>query len=154
MLRPMAETIVVGFDGGEASGRALDRAIETVDAAGGSVVVVVVEAMPVDPRAPSMYGLDLTTVREPTPLVATEPSPEIEAVIEEAEQRVDAAGVTGTFVWGFGDPGRTIVDAARDNKATKIMVGADHHGFLGRLFGADVEAEVRREADCEVVVVE
>jgi nucleotide-binding universal stress UspA family protein len=150
----MAETIVVGFDSSEASGRALDQAIAEVQSAGGSVVVVVVEAMPVDPGAPSMYGLDLTAVREPTPLMSPEPSPEIEAVIQEAEKRVDAAGVEGIFVWGFGDPGRWIVDAARDNKATKIMVGADHHGFLGRLFGADVEAEVRREAGCEVVVVE
>jgi nucleotide-binding universal stress UspA family protein len=154
MLPPVSETIVVGFDGGEVSGRALDRAIDTVKSGGGSVVVVVVEAMPVDPGAPSMYGLDLTTVREPTPLMSPEPSPEMEAVIQQAEKRVDAAGVEGTFVWAFGDPGRTIVDAARDNQATKIMVGADHHGFLGRLFGADVEAEVKREADCEVVVVE
>jgi nucleotide-binding universal stress UspA family protein len=154
MLSPMAETIVVGFDGGEVSGRALDRAIEEVKSAGGSVVVVVVEAMPVDPGAPSMYGLDLTAVREPTPLMAPEPSPEIEAVLQEAEKRVDAAEVEGSFVWGFGDPGRTIVDTARDNSATKIVIGADHHGFLGRLFGGDVEAEVRREAACEVVVVE
>ena len=35
-----------------------------------------------------------------------------------------------------------------------VMVGADHHGFLGRLFGNDVEAEVKREASCEVVVVD
>jgi nucleotide-binding universal stress UspA family protein len=150
----MSETVVVGFDGSDGAERALDRAIEAAKSAGGSVVVVVVEAMPVDPGAPSMYGLDLTAVREPTPLMAPEPSPAVEAVIERAESRVDAAGVEGTFVWGFGDPARTIVDAARENAATKIFVGADHHGFLGRLFGGDVEAGVRREADCEVVVVE
>ena len=51
-------------------------------------------------------------------------------------------------------PARLIVDAARDHGATKIMIGADHHGFLGRLFGDDVEAEVKREAGCEVVVVD
>jgi nucleotide-binding universal stress UspA family protein len=150
----VSETIVVGFDGGEVSGRALGQAIESVKSAGGKVVVVVVEAMPFDPGAPSMYGVDLTAVREPTPLMPNEPSPEIEAVIEEAEKRVDEAGVEAKFVWAFGDPARLIVDAARDHGATKIVVGADHHGFLGRLLGADVEAEVRRETNCEVVVVE
>jgi nucleotide-binding universal stress UspA family protein len=46
-----------------------------------------------------------------------------------------------------------MVDAAREHRATKIMIGADHHGFFGRLLGQDVEAEVKREADCEVIVV-
>lgn len=153
----MGETIVVGFDGGEVSGRALDAAIETVKGAGGSVVVVVVEAFPVDPGAPSMYGLDLTAVREPTPLMSPEPSPEIQAVIDEGTRRVEAAGVEASYVWAFGDPARTIVDAAREHEAAKIVIGADHHGFFGRLLGGDVEAEVKRETrltQIEVVVVE
>jgi nucleotide-binding universal stress UspA family protein len=150
----MSETIVVGFDGKEASGRALAGAIETVKAGGGKVVVVVVEYQVFDPGVPSMVNLDLTTIREPTPLVALEPSGELEAILQEAEKRVDAAGVEGLFVWAYGDPGRIIVDAARDNDATKIMIGADHHGFVGRLFGDDIEAEVKRETGVEVVVVD
>lgn len=149
----MSETIVVGFDGKDASGRALDRAIEIVKGAGGKVVVVSVEFEVFDPGAPGM-NLDLTTIREPTPLVALEPSDELEAVIEEAEKRVDAAGVEGIFVWAYGDPGRIIVDAARDHGATKILIGADHHGFVGRLLGDDTEDEVKRETDVEVVVVD
>ena len=27
-----------------------------------------------------------------------------------------------------------------------------HHGFLGSLFGADVDAEVKREAGCDVIL--
>ena len=58
-----------------------------------------------------------------------------------------------TAVWGVGDPAQVIVDTAREHGASRIIVGAHHHGFLGRLFGEDVDAEVQRAADCEVVLV-
>jgi hypothetical protein len=32
------------------------------------------------------------------------------------------------------------------------VLGEHHHGFLGRLFGADVDEEVKREAGCEVIL--
>jgi nucleotide-binding universal stress UspA family protein len=150
----MAETIVAGFDGGEASSRALDRAIETVKAAGGKVVVVVVDYEPIDPGVPSLGNYDPITPHEPYALVDTEPTPAVEAKLEEAEKRVDAAGVDGIFVWASGDPGRIIVDAARDNAATKIMIGPDHHGPVGRAFGDDIEDEVKDETGIEVVVVD
>ena len=47
-----------------------------------------------------------------------------------------------------------IVNTARERKARLIVVGTHHHGFLSRVFGADVAGDVRREADCEVLVVE
>ena len=34
------------------------------------------------------------------------------------------------------------------------MIGATSHGLFGRMFGDDTEAEVKREAGCEVVVVD
>jgi nucleotide-binding universal stress UspA family protein len=150
----MGETIVVGFDGKEASGKALDRAIETVKASGGKVVVVVVDYEPIDPGVPSLVNFDPITPSEPRPLVGNEPTPYVEAIIEVAEKRVDAAGVEGAFVWAYGDPGRIIVDAARDNAADKIMIGPDHYGLVGRAFGDDIEDEVKDETDVEVVVVE
>ena len=150
----MSETVVVGYDGSDGAGRALDRAIEEVKASGGTLIIAAVEYMPVDPGLAGVDNIDLTLHREPLPLPVLEPTPELEALIARAKGRADDAGVTSDHVWGYGDPARTIVDAARQNAATKIFVGADHHGFLGRLFGGDVEAAVRREADCEVVVVE
>ena len=30
----------------------------------------------------------------------------------------------------------------------------EHHGMLGRLFGSDVAADVKRDADCAVIVVD
>jgi len=148
----MSETVVVGYDGSEPASHALDRAIETVKEAGGSVVVVVVEAFPFDPGAPGDTA-DLTAVRPPTDFMANEPSPDMQTAIDDATKRAGEAGVESFTVWAFGDPAKTMVDAAREHRATKIMIGADHHGFFGRLLGQDVEAEVKREADCEVIVV-
>jgi nucleotide-binding universal stress UspA family protein len=148
----MSETVVVGYDGSDPAGRALDRAIETAKEGGGSVVVVVVEAFPLDPGAPGDTA-DLTAVRPPTDFMANQPSPDMQAAIDDAEKRAETAGVESSTVWAFGDPARTMVDAAREHHAAKIFIGADHHGFFGKLLGQDVEAEVKREADCEVIVV-
>jgi len=152
----MAETIVVGYDGNQPAELALTRAIEVAKETGAHLVVVVAEYVPVAPYDPSMVDVGLSGVYTPLPMPepGAEPLPPVKRVMDQAKERLEAAGVSGDYDWGIGDPARVIVDAARDHEATKIMIGKDHHGFFGRLFGGDVEAEVKREADCEVVVVE
>ena len=41
-----------------------------------------------------------------------------------------------------------------ERRATAIVVGRHHHGMLGRLFGSDVAADVERDADRAVIVVD
>ncbi len=152
MLSPMSETIVVGYDGKAQSEPALAKAIEVAKADGGTVVVVVVEYTPVEPNVPSRYGFDPTepeNLRDP----GVEPPPTLKPILAKAGERLEGTGVKSIYVWGAGDPARVIVDAAAQHDADKIMIGPDHHGFFGRLFGDDVEAEVKRRADCDVVVV-
>ena len=150
----MSETIVVGYDGKEPSERALDAAIEAVKSAGGRVVAAVVEYMPVDPSMPSMTSLDVMAAAEPPLGPLDEPPPPLQALMDRAKARVDAAGVAGEYMWRFGDPAREIADVAIEQNATKIMIGRDEKGFFGRLLGANVEGELEREAPCEVVVVD
>jgi nucleotide-binding universal stress UspA family protein len=109
--------------------------------------------MPVDPGMPSMV-YDVSGGGVPLPDPYPPLPPPLEPIMDRAKQQVDEAGVTADYIWGVGDPARAIVDAARDRNAAKIVIGADHHGLFGRLFGSDVEAEVKREAKCEVVVVD
>lgn len=152
MLSRMSGTIVVGYDGKQQSEPALAKAIEAAKADRGTVVVVVVEYMPVEPNVPSRYGFDPTepdNLREP----GDEPPPSLKPILAQAGERLDGADVQSIYVWGAGDPARVIVDAANLHDADTIMIGPDHHGFFGRLFGDDVEAEVKRQADCDVVVV-
>jgi nucleotide-binding universal stress UspA family protein len=149
----MADTIVVGYEGKEGSERVLDAAIAAVRESGGTLVVAVAEYMPVDPGMPSMvYDPSGAAVPLPDPDPSTPPP--LQAIIDHAKQHIEAAGLTADYVWGLGDPGKLIVDTARDRGAAKIMIGATSHGLFGRMFGDDTEAEVKREAGCEVVVVD
>jgi nucleotide-binding universal stress UspA family protein len=143
-------TIVVGYDGEEPAQRALDRAIEEARGSKARLVVVAVAEMSLNPEGPQNFGtLDDTPMRM-VPLV--EP-PELEPVFAAARSRVESAGLSADYVWAAGEPAGAIVGAARDRKATLIVVGSHHHGLLGRLLGADVAAEVKREAGCDVVAV-
>ena len=72
----------------------------------------------------------------------------------EARQRIEAAGLTADYAWAAGEPADAIVGEARDRKADLIVIGSHHHGFLARLLGTDVEAEVKRTAGCDVIVVD
>jgi nucleotide-binding universal stress UspA family protein len=147
----VSETIVVGYDGGEPAKRALERAIQEAKTADGHLVIVAVEAMPLDPYDPPTFG---TLDDGPPKLPPFVVPPTLQPVIDEATSRADAAGVPSEVVWAVGDPARTIVDAARDKGASKIVVGSHHHSLLQRLLGQDVTAAVQHEAKCDVIVVE
>ena len=153
MLLAVTETIVTGYDGRDTAPGVLAKAIEL--AAGGELVVVVDEYMPVDPNfAVVSYAPGVVDV----PVVGGDDNmpPALEPIVAEAKAQLAAAGVSARFAWGAGDPARLIVDTAKDAKASKIVIGKDHHSFFGKLLGENVEAEVKREAGsgCEVVVVE
>jgi nucleotide-binding universal stress UspA family protein len=147
----MTKTIVVGYDGGDAAARALDRAIDEARGSDAELVVVAVEAMPLSPEGPQNFG---TLDDSPATMIPLVQPPELEPVFAAARERIDAAGVRADYVWAAGEPAREIIDTARDRGAATIVVGSHHHGLFGRLLGADVAGEIRREAGCEVVVVE
>jgi nucleotide-binding universal stress UspA family protein len=149
----MSRDVVVGYDDKEPAKRALDRAIEEARARKSRLVVVAVAEMMLNPEGPQNYGtLDDTPARM-IPLV--EP-PELEPVLSHARQRVAAEGLDdhADYLWLAGEPGSSIVDVAHERKAELIVVGSHHHAFLGRLLGNDVAAEVKRRAECDVIVVE
>lgn len=142
---------MVGYDGGETAGRALDRAIEEARSRSARVVVVSVAEMPVNPEGPQTFGtLDDSPARM-LPLVAP---PELEGLLAEARDRIEAAGLPAEYVWAAGEPADAIVGTARDRKAQLVVVGRHHHGFLERILGGDVAEEVKRAAGCDVLVVD
>jgi nucleotide-binding universal stress UspA family protein len=79
---------------------------------------------------------------------------ELEPVLAEARERIDAAGLTGEYMWAAGEPASAIVGAARDRGAELIVIGSHHHGLLARVFGPDVATEVKRDAGCNVIVAD
>ena len=151
MTRALSGPIVVGYDDEDAAKRALDRALDEAKTNGTSLVVVTVVELPLDPEGPQNFGtLDDSPARM-IPLVVPD---ELEPVLAHARERVAAKGVSADFLWAAGDPANVLVDVARDRGASLIVVGSHHHGFLAKLVGADVAAEVKRHAGAEVLVVD
>jgi len=142
--------ILVGYDGSDGGRRALDRAITEARESKGHITVLSVAVMPLDPNVPRNFGtLDDISAREGAALSAP---PDVVAHLEEAGTLLSAAGLSADLTWAAGDPGRSIVDSAKRIRASVIVLGEHHHGFLGSLFGADVDAEVQREAGCAVIL--
>ncbi len=149
----MAGTILIAFDASDGASRALDRAIEEAKSSGDRLVVLAVIEMPFDPEGPQSFG-SLTEDARMMPLV--EP-PELEPILATARERIEAAGLDADYVWAAGNVSEKITSTAHDRQARLVVLAAHHHGFLGRLLGADVAAEVEHELgefSLDIVVVD
>lgn len=142
--------ILVGYDGSDGGRRALERAIVEAHESHGRITVLSVANMPLDIDVPRNFGtLDDISADEGKVLPAP---PDVVAQLTEASERLASAGLEANLTWTAGDPGRAIVETAKELRAQVIVLGEHHHGLLGNLFGADVDAEVQRQAGCEVIL--
>lgn len=142
--------ILVGYDGSEGARRALDRAIAEARESHARITVLSVANLPLDLDVPRNFGtLDDISPHEGDPLA---PPPDVVAHLTEARDHLAAAGLDAELTWAAGQPGNAIVDTAKRIHAQAIVLGEHHHGFLGNLFGEDVDAAVQREAGCEVIL--
>jgi nucleotide-binding universal stress UspA family protein len=144
-------TILVGYDGLDAADRALARAVDEARAGGAKLVVLAVSEMPLNPEGPQNFG---TLDDSPATMIPLTEPPELASVLGRAQERVEAAGLQADYAWAAGEPAQEIVVAARERGADLVVVGHHHHGLMGRLFGEDVAAGVKRAADCEVIAVD
>jgi len=142
--------VVVGYDAKEPAQRALARAIEEATSRNVPLVVVSIEEMPLDPEGPQNFG----SINEPLRSIPLEAPDEVQEVFAKARVAVEAAGVSADYLWAAGDPAQVIADAAKDRKASAVVLGAHHHRFMDSLFGTDVPAEVEQHLGAEVIVVE
>lgn len=135
------KTIVVGYDGDEASRRALDRAGELARALEAQVVVVSIS--PVLVGGPRGAG----------PIDPVD-SPELHRdELQEAKAALDAAGVQAELVLGHGEPAEAIVELAEERGADMIVVGSRELNLAQRLLGQSVSGPVARHARCDVLIV-
>jgi len=142
--------VLVGFDDSAAARRALERGISEARTRGARLVVLSVFEVPLDPQVDRFFGtLDDVADWEGQPI---SPPPELVGLLARARDEVEAAGLRGDFMWAAGEPGRAIVDAARDARVDVVVLGEHHHGFLSGLFGTDVAASVERELGSAVIV--
>ena len=140
----------MGFDDSAAARRALDRGIAEAQARSVRLVVLSVFEVPLDPQVDRYFGtLDDIADWEGQPIA---PPPELVGLLAQARERVEGAGLQADFMWAAGEPGRAIVDAARDARVEVVVLGEHHHGFVAGLLGKDVAAEVERELGSTVIL--
>jgi nucleotide-binding universal stress UspA family protein len=136
-------TIVVGYDGSDHAGRALDRAIEL--AAQGAELVVV-----------SAAGLAPET--DPTFLLTTASANQDEqeaarASLAEARARAVGGGVAVRTLEAHGDPADMLVQVAAEERADLVVVGTRGLNLAQRALLGSVSTKVVHDAPCDVLVV-
>jgi len=135
------KTIVLGYDGTDASARALERAGDIAAAFGSSVIVI------------SASGTLGGAVHAGGSADPTDPPGAHDALLDAATKKLVDRGVHAESVLALGSAGEAIVELAEERNADLIVVGTREPGFLERLFGHSVSGSVQRHARCDVLIV-
>jgi nucleotide-binding universal stress UspA family protein len=135
------KTIVLGYDGTDASARALERAGDIATAFSSSVIVT------------SVSGTMGGAVHAGGGGDPTDPPAAHEALLGEATSKLAERGVQAESVLATGSASEAIVELAAERSADLIVVGTREPGFFERLLGHSVSGSVQRHAHCDVLIV-
>lgn len=124
-MAAQARKIVIGFDGSEASWRALDVAARLTG-----------------------YGSTLAVVA-----VGREGNGSISALLEAAHERLLGHQLAATYLEKVGQPAEELVAAAKELGADLVVVGRRGGRTADRPVPGSVSAEVVRTASCDVLVI-
>jgi nucleotide-binding universal stress UspA family protein len=131
--------IVVGYDGSEASRRALERAVEFLDNGGPVTVVTAVHL-----GSPTVHGA--------TAILPEERAEQRER-LEEARSLLSKRGIETRAIEGTGDPADVIVEEAKELGADLVLVGTHGKNVAKRLVLGSFSTKVVHDAPCDVLVV-
>jgi nucleotide-binding universal stress UspA family protein len=131
-----ARNILVGYDGSEASRRALEVA---ADLAGyGSMLAVVSVVREHDDDT-------VNGVRSAEPRAAS--------ALDEAREHLLRRQVSARYLEPFGEPAEKLIEAAQELDSDLIVVGRRDRNRLQQLLPGSVSSKVVRGALCDVLVV-
>ena len=125
------KTIVVGYDGSDASERALIRAAELA----------------------RFYEAKLIVTSVVPVLIASQPTGDPGPELRQASERVRELGLEAELVDAVGEPAEAIVEVAEVHQADLIVVGTREPSTVERLLGHSVSEGVQRRAHCDVLIV-
>jgi nucleotide-binding universal stress UspA family protein len=134
-----SRTIVVGFDGSAASGRALERAAAL--AGNGRVILVVAS-----PTIPTQGVVRDKILDAPSPA-------ERDALMERGHARLRDLGATARTVPSELPPAKALIEIAREERADMILVGATGTGYVTRALLGSTAENLVRHAPCDVLIV-
>jgi nucleotide-binding universal stress UspA family protein len=148
MIAGMFRSIVVGTDGSETAGKAVQEAIDLATTVGASVYVV-------SAYEPVPQGRLREEARQaPEDLQwMINPREDVDATLSDAADQVRGAGLDVETFAREGDPADAILDVAEERNADLIVVG--NKGMTGarRFLLGSVPNKVSHHAPCSVLIV-
>ena len=144
----MFATIVVGTDGSETAGKAVDAAIQLAKLCDAPLDVV----SAYEPVPKGRLREEARQAPDDTQWMIN-PREDVDATLEEAAERVEEAGVEVETFARQGDPADAILDVAEEQNADLIIVG--NKGMTGakRFLLGSVPNKVSHHAPCSVLII-
>jgi nucleotide-binding universal stress UspA family protein len=135
------DAILLAYDDSEPAQRALRRAAALAKAFGSTLIVTSVAPVST-PAGGRSIGAD-----------PVETSADHLAELGAARAYLEGEGISAQFVEALGHPAEAIVEAARQQSANLIVIGARDLSLVQRLLGQSVSDAVSHHARCDVLVV-
>ena len=135
------KTILIGYDEGEASKRALERGAQLAKAFDSQLIVT------------SIAPITTNIGRSAGPIDPTDPPEAHIQELKHAQTYLEGQGVKADYAPGIGHPAETIAQVAEERGADLVILGTKEPGLIARLFGQSVSETVSHHARCDVLVV-
>lgn len=147
----MYKTIVVGTDGSETAGVAVQQAIQLAKTLGSELhLVSAFQSVPAMAMiAPDVMAQLGTSTAKWESEIVNEAESQLRRIADEAK----AEGVTIHIHALDGDPSEVIIDVAEKNNADLIVVGSRGMSGTGRFLLGSVPNKVSHHAPCNVLIV-
>jgi len=141
-------SIVVGTDGSETAGKAVQEAVELAKQLGASIALV----SAYEPVSNQRLREEARQVPNDLEWMVN-PREDVDATLRAAAEKVEAAGVEVEVFPREGDPADAILDVAEERNSDLIVVG--NKGMTGakRFLLGSVPNKVSHHAPCSVLIV-
>lgn len=145
----MIQRILVGYDDGVLSQKALDTVIEIAGGAKAKIFIVSALDIPLMVSSPDMLPPDNISISK---FFFDNTLLYYEKLQEQAEAKVKEKGLAVTTKVLEGNPGKALIKYAEEIKADLIAVGSNNKGILDRFFLGSVSNYVIQHAKCMVLL--
>ena len=141
----MLSTIVVGTDGSETAGKAVDFAVEMAERYGARLVV----ASSYSPIPEDRLAKEQTDAPQEIQW-SINPTEDVDATLREVEEKAQERGIKTVSEARQGDPADVLIEIAEQHDADVLVVG--NKGMHRRLLGS-VPNTISHKAPCSVMIV-